>query len=347
MGSNGIHGDAQWDSLLKVEEANDAEIPPVLWNNQIKAPGVTKERRNSALDSFCKWGFAWFMRGLRRDCTWYMQETHSEDWCSMLCRHPGGGNTLTELGLDQQAISSMLWHASHTTWFEFHAGSRLVHHCFPIKYRQMAQDGVPVFFESPGLATKGKQPIIADPGFWSKTREKIGKMIKRRYLLTTDSSIKFFIKCFVVPKGEDDIRLVYNVTANKLNKCVCVPSFWLPMIDSLVRVCDVDTWMTDCDIENMFLNFQLHAGVVPFTGNDLSSLYDNPDEAGPRWARWDRNLMGFAASPYNSIKMAMVAEEICKEVQLETGVGVDGKELNPFQRNHVHLNLPGTEGCDP
>ena len=172
-------------------------------------------------------------------------------------------------------------------------------------------------------------------------------MIKRRYLLTTDSSIKFFIKCFVVPKGEDDIRLVYNVTANKLNKCVCVPSFWLPMIDSLVCVCDVDTWMTDCDIENMFLNFQLHAGVVPFTGNDLSSLYDNPDESGPRWAMWDRNLMGFAASPYNSIKMAMVAEEIFKEVQLETGVGVDGKELNPFQRNHVHLNLPGTKGCDP
>jgi hypothetical protein len=46
-------------------------------------------------------------------------------------------------------------------------------------------------------------------------------------------------------------------------------------------------------------------------------------------AVWDRNLMVFAASPYNSfIKMALVAEEICKG---ETGVGCDGKELNPFQ----------------
>ena len=49
-------------------------------------------------------------------------------------------------------------------------------------------------------------------------------------------------------------------------------------------------------------------------------------------AVWDRNLMVFAASPYNSsIKMALVAEEICKGNRFETGVGCDGKELNPFQ----------------
>ena len=130
-------------------------------------------------------------------------------------------------------------------------------------------------------------------------------MIKRRYLLTTDLPIKSFIKKIVVPKGEDDIRLVYNATANKLNECVWVPSFWLPTIDSLVRACNADTWMTDRDIKDMFLNFQLHASVVPFTGVDLSSLYNSPDEEGPRCAMWDRNLMGFAASPYNSIKMVL------------------------------------------
>jgi hypothetical protein len=105
--------------------------------------------------------------------------------------------------------------------------------------------------------------------------------------------------------------------------------------------------MTDRDIGDMFLNFQLHGSVVPFTGVNLSSLYNSPDEEGPRWAVWDRNLMGFAALPYNSIKMALVAEEICKGDRLETGVGVDGKELSPFQRNHARLNLPGTEGYDP
>ena len=92
-------------------------------------------------------------------------------------RYPGGGNALTELGRDQQAISSMLWHASHTTWFEFHAGSRLLHLRLPIRYRPMARDGVPVFFESSGLTMKGKQPIIADADIRIKTREKIVKVI--------------------------------------------------------------------------------------------------------------------------------------------------------------------------
>ena len=61
LGSNGIHGDAQQESLLKVEEAkefakavkaDDAEITLFLWNNRIEAPGVTKERRDAALNSF-------------------------------------------------------------------------------------------------------------------------------------------------------------------------------------------------------------------------------------------------------------------------------------------------------
>ena len=43
---------------------------------------------------------------------------------------------------------------------------------------------------------KGKQPIIADAGIRFKTREKIGKVIKRRYLLTTDLPIKSFITFF-------------------------------------------------------------------------------------------------------------------------------------------------------
>ncbi len=42
--------------------------------------------------------------------------------------------------------------------------------------------------------------------------------------------------------------------------------------------------------------------------------------------------MGFAASLFNSIKMA---------------VGWDGKEINLFQWKGIHLNLPGTKDYDP
>jgi hypothetical protein len=178
-------------------------------------------------------------------------------------------------------------------------------------------------------------------------KDKISKVVKRRYLLTTGINVKSLIKYFAVPKGEDDVRMVYDATANKLNECVWVPSFWLPTIDSLVRALDGESWMTDRDVGDMSLNFQLHRSVVPFTGVDLSSLYEGSDEVGLRWAVWDRNLMGFAASPYNSIKMALVAEEVCKGNRHEEGVGIDGKELNPFQWMRVRLNLPGLKEYDP
>jgi hypothetical protein len=77
----------------------------------------------------------------------------------------------------------------------------------------MARDGIPVLFKSPGSTMKGKQPIIANAGIRAKTREKIGKVIKRRFLLTTDLPIKSFIKFFAVPKGSGS----YNRYAENSN----------------------------------------------------------------------------------------------------------------------------------
>jgi hypothetical protein len=105
---------------------------------------------------------------------------------------------------------------------------------------------------------------------------------------------------------------------------------------------DKDSWMTDRDMGDMFLNYQLHESVVPYTGVDFSSLYKGKDEVGPRWGVWDRNLMGFTSSPYLSIRMALVVEEVCRGDRHEIGLRSDKKELNPFQWDRIRLNLPGT-----
>jgi hypothetical protein len=158
-------------------------------------------------------------------------------------------------------------------------------------------------------------------------KDKILKVVKRRYLLPSGIKVKSLIKYFAVPKREDDIWLVYNATVNRLNECVWVPMFWLPTIDRLVRALDKDSWMTNRDVGDMFLNFQLHESVIPFTGVNLLSLYESGDEPRPRWAVCNRNLMGFAALPYFSIRMALVAEEVCRDNRREAGIGLDGKEL--------------------
>ena len=60
----------------------------------------------------------------------------------------------------------------------------------------------------------------------AKVMEKIKKVIKWRYLtMASGATIKSYIKYFAVPKGEDDIRMVYDATANKLNDAVWAPSF--------------------------------------------------------------------------------------------------------------------------
>ena len=49
--------------------------------------------------------------------------------------------------------------------------------------------------------------------------------------------------------------------------------------------------------------------------------------------------MGFKSSPYNSIKMALVAEEVI--------IGDRHDAANPFQWSRVRLNLPGSRDYDP
>ncbi len=58
-------------------------------------------------------------------------------------------------------------------------------------------------------------------------------------------------------------------------------------------------------------------------------------------------MMGFAALPYNSIKMALVNEEVCKGNWLQKGLGLDGNEINLFQLKSIWLNLPGIGNYDP
>jgi len=105
--------------------------------------------------------------------------------------------------------------------------------------------------------------------------------------LTTDIRLNSLIKYFDVHKGETDIRMVYDATVNKLNSCVWVPTFWLPIIESLLRALETNSRMTDRDIADMFLNFQLDQHVVPFTGVDLRPMYEEGEKVEPKWAYWD------------------------------------------------------------
>ena len=162
---------------MKAVKADDADIPVHLWNARVKASGMSREKQDVALTGFRKLGLRLFLRGLVKDCVTHMKKAHGPDWMGKPRQYRDG--VLTELGRDQSAIVNLLWHSTHTNWFEFNAGSRLVHLRFPLRYRRMARDGVPAWFTKPGTTTKGTQPAITDSSLREKTREKIGKVLKR------------------------------------------------------------------------------------------------------------------------------------------------------------------------
>ena len=64
------------------------------------------------------------------------------------------------------------------------------------------------------------QPRISDARRRALVRAKLRKVIERRYVRAEGVRIKSLIGYFDVPKGDDDVRMVYDGTANGLNDCV-------------------------------------------------------------------------------------------------------------------------------
>jgi hypothetical protein len=92
---------------------------------------------------------------------------------------------LTRLGRDCLAVSGILWHLCHTSWFEYHTGSHLIYTRFPLQYQEMAQDGVRVYFEHTGPTTREAQPSALDPKIQEMVKDKILEVVKCIYLLTS------------------------------------------------------------------------------------------------------------------------------------------------------------------
>ncbi len=183
MGSYGIHIDAQLDSLRKIREAKEfakavkadnAAVPTRLWDNRIRSGGSDQDTRDRIFSLLRRSMHRRFLRLLRTDCCRYMWETHGSRWLKAPRLTKEGRPT--EVELDRRAITNILWHNVHTNWFEFNAGSRLVHFRFPKIYRTMARDGVPVWFERPGPNTREAQcrtPVPVMEGMKGERRSEV------------------------------------------------------------------------------------------------------------------------------------------------------------------------------
>jgi len=75
-------------------------------------------------------------------------------------------------------------------------------------------------FKKEGPDMMSMQRPIGDETLREELRNKLEKVVIRRYVVEAVISLKLLIKYFPVEKGEDDIRMVLDATANELNDAV-------------------------------------------------------------------------------------------------------------------------------
>jgi hypothetical protein len=132
--------------------------------------------------------------------------------------------------------------------------------------------------------------------------------------------LRYIISCFVtaltsyfaVPKGDSDIRMVYDGTKSGLIACLWATWFPLPTIELHLRSVVPGTYIGDINIGNMFLNFMLHSFIRTAAGVDHTPFF--PEELFDTdqrylWETWGHCAMGFKPSPYQAVQGVLHAEE--------------------------------------
>jgi hypothetical protein len=174
-----------------------------------------------------------------------------------------------------------------------------------------------------------------------KVKAKLEKVLAKGYIELVDIElIEAMMFMFHVQKGPYDIQLVYDGTKSGLNELVYAPWFTLPTIDSMSRWVIAGAWLADNNYGERFLNFPLHPDQRKYCGVDMSQLFPEliKDGTDPVIGQCMKNAMGLRGSPYGSVQGCLRAKRHFMGDPKEVG--------NPFEWDHIELNLPCSKDYD-
>ena len=257
----------------------------------------------------------------------------------------------SEFRKDLLVGAEAIWRASQASWWNWDGGSTICFWRWPSCYRLAVRDGTKTFIHRNKLPSYSKpQRMSKDADTREKVKKKVNEVRSRGYINT--GGVKSITGFFDVPKGESDIRMVYDATKCGLNAALWTPNFFLPTIDSILRNADGNTWFGDIDLGEMFLNYWLDEELRPYAGVDVSALGERTtlDDGSTDflatglkkkiWERWERTLMGFRSSPYLCTQSFGWSEDFINGDPNDC-------EGNPLAWSNVVLNLPGSSNYCP
>jgi hypothetical protein len=308
-------GDADAAEAAVACRADDAQVELALW--AVGGEGKELEEARGTIRNFLH--SVWRKRLGREARGWLRTEEAKVDFAR---------NTI--------AVRDCITRCARSTWWDWSDGSRLLFWRWPARWRIEARDGAIGFHTGKPLARLHYPPPPAmEEKIRRLDREKLEKLLRRRYV--TCGPCRNTVPRFAVPKGSDDIRVVWDLKKNGVN----APSFFLPTVATYLRRLDCDAYSGDFDIGEQFHNYMLHPVEQIYCGvhipKDLVLQLCAEGLIVEPLMRWSRLVFGWQSSPYLALRMLAQALEVAVETTGE----------NVFQIHQVLLNLPGQNGYDP
>jgi len=348
LSSVGLSNDAKLDRKLRAVKSDDATVPEYLWDLVLVLDGDKgKIGRLFHLRHFI---LRWLKRRFRREfVNWFYGKYHAlskrllgkstssyTEWSKTLRNYL---RKSPEAAVDWEAGAECVRRYSGADWWEWTNGSRPHYWRWPQEYQKQIRDGVPPWLKSAIPKWLVPQQVERVVQVWEAMKKKLDKVRRLGYI--GPGKVESLTSFFSVPKGENDIRMVYDGTKSGLNDAMWAPWFALPTVESHLWFVTRDSYLGNMDIGDMFHNFVLHEKVQELAGIDLTTFYPSELSQGVRtlWERWRRCAMGLRSSPYNTIQGVLFGEEVIR--------GDPMSPENIFRWDEVLLNLPGSPTYKP
>lgn len=322
----------------KATKSDDAQVPEFLWNDILVPDG--NKTKLKALYHFRRLGLRWWYRHLEREFLSWFRNEHKEVDLTTLLWNPRIKPSLSKEGnVNWAAGLDCLRRARGSNWWEWTLGSRPFFWRWPREYMTIIRDGLHIWQIDPLPQWRVPQRKMPTPLMQAAVRRKLAGVRHKGYI--KKGTVTSLTSLFAVPKGDDDIRLVYDGTKSGLNRAVWAPWFPLPTVDAHLRAVEIGSFMGDIDIGEMFLNFMMHQKMQQHAGVDLTPFF--PEELAETnhllWEHWERCGMGFRFSPYQTVQGMLFAEEVIRGDPADTS--------NVLAWDIIVLNLPGDPIYDP
>ncbi|KAL7580705.1 hypothetical protein ACA910_002212 [Epithemia clementina (nom. ined.)] len=228
-------------------------------------------------------------------------------------------------------------HACDATLWQWDRGSAIFFWRWPEENVTDEALGVRPLWIGRPPTTIEKQTALGDVAMIEQMKTKLDDVCLKGYI--APGECRATMHFFAVPKGDTDVRMVYDGTKSKLNDCLYAPWFPLPDADILARTLDVGYWCIDNNYGEMFLNFWLHPELELYSGMELSTLYGTLDSGQVRVEVWKRCPMGQSPSLFATVQQMRCLKRLI--------LGNRKDPDNVFRWEHVNTDLPGSETYKP